>query len=562
MTLENVTATYDLANAYDIAQQGEFVVTAEQTGSALVFSVPDPTVSVIGTVEGDTVTLHLTQELPEEAQADTFVADIVFQTDIPFCNETFGYYEMEGTYSGTGYIMFQPENLEWKIPDYCTWSGKFEAFVVATDDPPVPGSVAHIIADGSIQTLLNVDAFTDNLNVIEAQVIENILTAPTRADARQAAQDGIDQINDLKKATLDELQAIFVASRDAAKAADPKFRKNEKELWDCYLRNTAESRSTIRSRITEAKSILRRVLKNGGPATLPKKLDDLTHRTNATATNRLAIVAGTTSSPIENEPSMIFVVETNADCTADDIDFVQFASVDWNFINIDEATGRVNTISSQNPDGTEAFNANLYLQNSLKDLPTGGGEGAGGPGRAIPPDFVIGEPFLDVPLSNRQSGNPSYSWIAMETYNGVEYKGMQDYPHISLDRVGAFLDELKSGQYNSLFPQPSEFDGISISQHFETFIRCDGDIIGRWTWTAFNVLLVPNQPQGNYDVRFNFYLDYDAEGNPPIQPGPPPGYQPEEYDLAWTNGQSPEHQLIYNEWIDANGDVKQDHRNP
>ncbi|MCR4316937.1 MAG: hypothetical protein NUW37_11385 [Planctomycetes bacterium] len=461
---------------------------------------------------------------------------------------------MEGTYSGTGYIMFQPENLEYKIPDFCTWSGKFEAFVVATDAPPEPGSVAHIIADGQVQTLLNVDAFTDNLNVIEAQVIENILSAPTRADARHAAQDGIDQINDLKKATLDELQAIFANARDAAKQVDPRFRQNEKELWDCYLRNTADSKSIVRNLTTTANALVRDYLKNGGPANLPRNLNRLNNRTNATASNGLAVIAGTKKSKIDDTvPSMIFLVETNTNCTANDIDFVQFISYEWSFVKIDPVTHRVTITTADNVDETELNNANTFLQDKLLSTRTQG-EGAGGPGRLVPDDFAIGKPFPDVPLSSRQSGNPSYPIIGTETYAGTEYKGMEDPPHVNLAAIKELYRELISGGYNTLFPLVGKYNGISVIQKLETSIRCKGDVIGRWTWQVYNVYDLNKPPSGDLSNQFAIAINFHDK-----QPDDP-NYAPNDDDLKWDGfgNRSP----IYDSWIDANGDIKQDLRNP
>ncbi|MCR4318350.1 MAG: hypothetical protein NUW37_18565 [Planctomycetes bacterium] len=344
MTLENVTATYDIANAYAIAQQGDFVVTAEQIGSALVFSVPDPTVTVTGTVEGDTVTLHLTQELPEEAQADTFVADIVFQTDIPFCNETFGYYELEGTYSGSGYIMFKPENLEYKIPDFCTWSGIFEAFVVATDDPPEPGSVAHIIADGSVQTLLNVDAFTENLNLIETQVLTDILYAPTRQDARQAVNDGIRTINDLKRSTLSELRDIFRETRSLAAQEDRRFRRNESDIWECYLNNTAESRKTVAWKIADTQALFRSQFRSPVVYFLPDEFEEdatwageeITLTSGVSVQYGIHSVATPPGQTDYGRESFLIIAGESQGCSAEDLDWVQFIAYDWAFVNIDD----------------------------------------------------------------------------------------------------------------------------------------------------------------------------------------------------------------------------------
>ncbi|MCR4318262.1 MAG: hypothetical protein NUW37_18115 [Planctomycetes bacterium] len=476
MTLENVTATYELSNAYAIAQQGEVTVTVQQVGSTLIFTVPDPTVSVTGTVDGTTVTLHLSQELPEEAQADTFVADIVFQTDIPFCNETFGYYEMEGTYSGTGYIMFQPENLEYKIPDFCTWSGIFEAFVVATDDPPEPGSVAHIIADGSIETLRIVDEFNASIDSLEKQVIDDILYAPSDGDAKYAYRIGLERIEKLAHTALKEIDAVFASTRSGARDLDPGFRKNLKQIWDCYMRSTSSLHGGIKERLKSSKRLVSSYYKNGGPANLPATLNRLSNRTNATATNGLSVVAGTQLPADQNIPegvtSMIFLVETNEDCGANDIDFVQFISYDWSFVKLED--DKVENVGKGNGNASATSAVDSLVEERLSQSQTSGeGRGAGEGNLLVPPDFSLGQSFPDVPLSDRQNGNPSYPVVATQTYNGTEYKGMEDPPHIGLSFIYGIYDTIQrnaSGEYANVIPPPNSYNGMAIIQSFDTSI--------------------------------------------------------------------------------------------
>ncbi|MCR4317618.1 MAG: hypothetical protein NUW37_14860, partial [Planctomycetes bacterium] len=79
--------------------------------------------------------------------------------------------------------------------------------------------------------------------------------------------------------------------------------------------------------------------------------------------------------------------------------------------------------------------------------------------------------------------------------------------------------------------------------------------------SVYSVYWIRGMPQGHpeWETRINFQTDTSQRGNPVIQPDNP-NYGPKDDEVTWDG--TGNHSSTYDDWIDANGEIKVDLRNP